>query len=356
MRKPALYCWPAVLAMLAACGGGGNAPGAAPGPIPAITEVRADLSVYVTTSLSYAQSFSEGYSIPSSAELTQFDSLATGLLNRQLDSVQGAAGSINLALIRFIDTAANDNELYCLREISLSGRGFFCVDFDSAALHHISVPHPLYDSNTNAASVTVMRETGARFLSLSTTHRCADAATSSCSGTTSACGPSGPYKVSDAAHNTNSYFHHFGVIVHDRSAGTHTIQLHGCGAAACPSNYDNADIVARLSAGTTTDLPATELVNALNAELNDELASLQMGTSLSCSQPSTDKQLCGTTNVLGRYINGQADPCQNAASSSTDSRWLHVEQNMNLRVDDGAGDQVTPSTIARAINETFTMP
>lgn len=146
------------------------------------------------------------------------------------------------------------------------------------------------------------------------------------------------------------------MTVHDRSAGTHTIQLHGCGAASCPSNHDNTDIVARLSAGTTADLPATERVDVLNAELNDELTTLQMGTSLSCSQPSTDKQLCGTTNVLGRHINGQAGPCQNAASSFAGSRWLHVEQNMNLRVDDGAGGQVTPSTIARAINGTFAAP
>ncbi len=353
--------WAFLFVTLTACGGSGGGssppPPAPPPPAPTtITEIRADLSAYVTSSLNYAQSFSEGYSVPSSTELTLFEALATRLLNSDFDTVRADANAVNLELIRFFDTAAGDNELYCLREIALEGRGFFCVDFDSGAEHHISVPHPLYDSNTNTGSVRAMRETGARFLSISTTHRCANAANSSCSGTTSVCGASGPYKVSDAAHNVDSYFYRFGVIVHDQSTRAQTIQLHGCGSTSCPSNQDNADIVARLSAGTTSDLPGTELVNVLNAELNEELAGLLLGTSLSCSEPSSDKQLCGTTNTLGRYINGQPDSCQNAATSFTGSRWLHVEQNANLRVDDGAGDAVTPSTISNAINDAFGTP
>ncbi len=321
-----------------------------------ITEISADLANYVTSTLSYSQAFTEGYSVPSAADLAAFDALATDLLDQQFDDVRSAAGAVNLELVRFIDTAAADNELYCLRELTLLGRGFFCVDFDSSALHHISVPHPLYDQNTNTQSIRVMRETGARFLSISTTHRCSNSAESACSGTTSVCGASGPYKVSDAAHNVDSYFHRFGVLVHDLNADIYTIQLHGCGSASCPSNQDDADIVARLSAGTTLNLLANEPVNVLNSELNDELAAFRLGSSVSCSEPSMDKRLCGTTNTLGRYINGQPDACQNAATGFADSRFLHLEQNANLRVDDGAGDEVTPSTISTAINDTLPPP
>ena len=349
MRLTVLF----LLALLSACGGNGGSTTQQPAFNPVITEVRADLAVYVSSTLNYVQRSSEGYVVPSAAELTAFDALATDLLNRQFESARAAAGDIDLQLIRIIDTGANDNELYCLQELVTQGRGFFCIDADSAALHHLSVPHPLYDSNTNVASVTVMRETGARFLSVSTTHRCANSADSPCSGTTSACGAAGPYKVSDAAHNTDSFFHRFGVNVHDQSAGTYTIQLHGCGSSSCPSNFDDSDIVARVSAGTTLDLPETEMVNVLNASLNAELAPLRLGMSLSCSEPVADKRLCGTTNTLGRHINGQTDVCQNAATSFSGSRWLHVEQNANLRADDGAGDKITPGTIARAINEAF---
>lgn len=339
---------------LAACSGGSNAPG--PNPDPAIEARTADLLDYVTGSLRYVQAFSESYSVPSASALNQFDALLQSLLAQDLRAAQVAAGSIGFRLIRLTDSGAGNNELYCLEEVDLAGWGFYCVDFDSPEAHHVSVPHPLFDSHTNTESVTIMRATGARFLSISSTHRCSNAATSSCTGTTSACGAPGAYKVSDVAHNVDSFFHHFGTIVHDRSAATHTLQLHGCGSAACPSNLDAADIVARLSAGTTGDLPATELVNVLNAELNEELAPLLLGSSLSCSEPSADKQLCGTTNTLGRYINGQADPCQNSATDFGNSRWLHIEQNANIRQDDGAGDSVTPDTLADAINDAFGLP
>jgi hypothetical protein len=345
----------ALFATLVSCGGGSSGPGADPNPDPdpqPVIETRtAELSDYVSGSLRYVQAFSEGYVVPTTAALNQFDSLVIGLLNQNLEAVRAAAGDINFQLIRIIDSGAGNNELYCLEELILRGQGFYCVDFDASNSHHVSVPHPLFDSRTNTESVTVLRATGARFLSLSSTHRCSNAVTSSCSGTTSACGASGAYKVSDAAHNVNSFFYHFGMIVHDRSASTHTMQLHGCGSAACPSNNDDADIVARLSAGTTSNLPATELVNVLNAELNEELSPLQSGSSLSCSEPITDKRLCGTTNTLGRYINGQPDPCQNSASGFADSRWLHIEQNSNIRRNDGAGDSVTPDTLVKAIND-----
>jgi len=341
-----------LLTVIAGCGGGSSAPAPDPDPNPVIETRTADLLDYVSGSLRYVQAYSEGYSVPTASDLNQFDSLATALLNQDLRAVQLAAGDLGFRLLRVIDSGAGNNELYCLEEISLRGQGFYCVDFDSLNSHHISVPHPLFDSHTNTESVTVMRATGARFLSLSSTHRCSNAVTSSCSGTTSVCG-GGAYKVSDAAHNVDSFFFHFGMIVHDQSASTHTMQVHGCGSAACPSNNDDGDIVARLSAGTTDNLPATELVNVLNAELNENLAPLQLGSSLSCSEPSTDKQLCGTTNTLGRYINGQSDPCQNSATNFANSRWLHIEQNRNIRQDDGAGDGVTPNTLVDAINDSF---
>jgi len=342
-----------LFAAIAGCGGGDNTSDPGPDPEPVIETRTVDLFDYVGGSLRYVQAYSEGYSVPTASELDQFDSIVISLMNQNPQAVRAAAGNIGFRLLRIIDSGAGNNELYCLEEVTLRGQGFYCVDLDSSSSHHISAPHPLYDSQTNTESVTVMRATGARFLSLSSTHRCSNVATSSCSGTTSVCGASGAYKISDVAHTVDSFFYYFGTIVHDGSASTHTIQLHGCGSAACPSNNDNADIVARLSAGTTDDLPTTELVNVLNAELNEELSPLQLGSSVSCSEPSADKRLCGTTNTLGRYINGQPDPCENSASNFANSRWLHIEQNTNIRRDDGAGDGVTPDTLANAINDSF---
>jgi hypothetical protein len=345
---------------IAGCGGGGSTTGGVfdppanpPPATPSIETRTADLLAYVGGTVEYVQAFSEGYSVPDAAAVDRFDDLVMRLLDGDLDGVEDAAGASGFRLLRFIDSGAGDNELYCLEERVLQGQGFYCVDFEAPNAHHISAPHPLFDRNTNSGSVVVMRTTGARFLSVSTTHRCANAAESSCSGTTSVCGESGAYKVSDAAHSVDAFFYRFGKQVHDRSPSTYTIQVHGCGSAACPSNNGDADIVARLSAGTTDDLPATELVNVLNTALNEALAPLQQGISLSCSEPSMDKRLCGTTNTLGRYVNGQGEPCRNGATDFLGSRWLHIEQNANLRQDDGAGDSVTPETLAEALNTAF---
>jgi hypothetical protein len=345
-----------LFAAIAGCGGGNSDSDPGPDPEPAIETRTVDLFDYVGGSLRYVQAYSEGYSVPTESELDQFHSLIISLMNQNPQAAQSAAGNIGFRLLRIIDSGAGNNELFCLEEVTLRGQGFYCVDWDSSSSHHISAPHPLFDSHTNTESVTVMRATGARFLSLSSAHRCSNVATSSCSGTTSVCGAPGAYKLSDLAHNVDSFFFNFGTIVHDRSASTHTIQLHGCGSAACPSNNDNADIVTRLSAGTTDDLPATELVNVLNAALNEELLALQLGSSVSCNEPSADKRLCGTTNTLGRYINGQPDSCENSASNFASSRWLHIEQNANIRRDDGAGDSVTPNTLVNAINDSFDDP
>ena len=340
--------------LLLGCGQSGGGGTTVPPPVGLIIpQVSDDLLSYVGNSISYVQGYSEGYVVPSAPQLSSFDSLITDLINRNIEAVAADAGSLNFELIEFTDTGAGNNRLYCLREIVTRGQGFYCVDHDATTSHHISVPHPLYDRDTNTESVTVMRNTGARYLSIATSHRCANSAESSCSGTTTACGVSGPYKTSDAAHNVNAYFYHFGTNVHDQSATTHTVQLHGCGSSTCPSNYDNADIVARLSAGTTMDLASTELVNRLSAALNAEIEPYSLGVALSCSEPGADKRLCGTTNPLGRYINGQPNPCQNSATSFAGSRWLHIEQNRNLRVDDGAGDEITPANLVNAINDTL---
>lgn len=339
------------LTMLTACGGGGSR-----APDRGDLELVVDLQDYVATALPYVGSYSEGYAVPSAADLDRFDTLLAELIGGRVDTVRDLAADSNFELIRVVDTGANNNEIYCLRERELRGQGLYCIDYDAPPTHFVSVPHPLYDWHTNVESVAVIRGIGARFYSLSTTHRCANSAVSACSGTTSACGTQGPYRVSDAAHNVDAYFHRFGIVVHDSSPETIAIQLHGCGSAACPANGDDTDIVARVSAGTEENLPDTELVNALTASLDAQLLGLGLGTALSCSEPVADKQLCGTTNPLGRYINGQPDPCRNPGTSFDASRWLHIEQSRNLRSDDGTQDRITPELLIRAINDTTATP
>ncbi len=347
---PLLY----LLCVIAGCGGSGG--GASPEAMPpdmSIDLLSVDLSNFVRSSLVYAARDSEGYQPVTSAELAVFADLVVALLNGQTTTARSLAESLDLNLLRVIDSGGAGSSLYCVREIIPKGRGFYCIDYGATSSIHLSVPHPLYDLNTNQESIVVMRGTGAKYLSISTTHRCANAANTSCSGTTSACGASGPYKVSDMAHNVDTFFQHFSELVHDGDAASVNIQLHGCGASPCPANMDAADIVARLSAGTNIDLAASEPVNRVAAHLQTSVTTLIDGASVkSCSEAGeTDRVLCGTTNTQGRYINGEAmDACQTAATMFEGSRFLHVEQNFDLRRDDGAGDLITPALLIDAIN------
>ena len=145
----ALTCSSALVLALVGCGGGSNAPDRDPGPEPVIETRTTDLSDYVSSSLRYVQAFSEGYSVPSASALNQFESLVIDLMNQDLQAVRAAAGDINFRLLRVIDSGAGNNELYCLEELTLRGQGFYCADFDSSNSHHVSAPHPLFDSNTN---------------------------------------------------------------------------------------------------------------------------------------------------------------------------------------------------------------
>jgi hypothetical protein len=129
--------------------------------------------------------------------------------------------------------------------------------------------------------------------------------------------------------------------------------VHGCGSSSCPANQNASDIVARISAGTNTDLAAAELVNLVATDLRSRVDALISGASVkSCSQTGeVDRVLCATTNTQGRYINGEtSDPCQVAATIFNNSRFLHVEQNADLRKDDGAGDVITPAILIDTIN------
>lgn len=318
-----------------------------------VTTLTTNLQTYVKDTLPYIGTGTGGYIIPTAQDLTAFDETITALMSRQLSATNIKAATVDLELINVVDTVNNSTgDVYCLREDVVQGRGFYCVDFNNTKALHISAPHPKHDTNTNHESVAVAQGTGAKYISVSTTHRCANAANSSCSGVTTACGVSGPFKVSDMAHNIDTFFHKFAIKVYTQETAVKMMQLHGCGATACPSNGDNADIVARLSAGTTSDLPGTELVNQLKTELATTVTGLIGASVKSCSEAGEgDRQLCATTNVTGRYINGEvADPCQTAATTFTDSRFLHIEQNFDLRLDSGGGDTIKSSILIDAIN------
>jgi len=295
--------------------------------------------------------------------MTIFKDCIDHLLAGEIDEAETDCNNINFELIKIDDTGIDGEDIYCLKEVTLKGQGFLCINYNSAKKHHVSAPHPKHDSDTDREAVEVMRGIGARYLSIATTHRCENTATSSCDGTTTACGSSSAFRVSDMAHNADSYLHNFGVKVNDYDSSIITIQLHGCGTTFCQTTLSSDDVVARFSVGTTNNNGSNELVNRLEGEMNTLLSSYSEGDARSCSDENAaddDDKLCATTNPLGRYINGStSNPCDDPAWPFTDfknSRFLHIEQNWNLRHDNDTNTSslnVTPAMLISALNSTL---
>ena len=57
------------------------------------------------------------------------------------------------------------------------------------------------------------------------------------------------------------------------------------------------------------------------------------GAVVSCNLPADDaysyRRLCGTTNVQGRHVNDDPDPCTKSVARGT-GRFIHVEQDWRL--------------------------
>lgn len=185
----------------------------------------------------------------------------------------------------------------------------------------VGAPHPRFDLDTLAQSVLVFRQTGARALVVSGTHRCASTTASQCDGTTGACGGSGqPYPISDMAHVTATAFdesHRRLGVAHPEAL---VVSVHGASQA-------GVSVSDGTTASTDAQAPVARLATALTVQLGSERVS-------TCNAypgaPDVEVRLCGTTNVQGRFVNGVGDVCGTAATSSS-QRFLHVEQSSAVR-------------------------
>ncbi len=209
----------------------------------------------------------------------------------------------------------------------------------------IEAPHQKHDTRTGVFSSEIFRQIGARAFLLAGTHRCANTASSSCSGTTTTCNGSGPFKVSDMAHTDQSFFQVFHEEASNETAGTRVIQVHGF-------SSDPEDPEFTISDGTTTDNPSgTYLPNQFTSVLESKIAGYSSKGGNSCNLAGDLNLLCGTWNTQGRYTNGvpSADACDTAASSAT-GLFLHAELSYDLR---HTGGTVEPSTFIDTVLEVF---
>jgi len=237
-------------------------------------------------------------------------------------------------LVRLVDPSAG--ALRVVVEVNAGGQPapslYYGTFAAPAAVHSpsralvVEAPHPLFDTSTELQATDVFAKSGARYLLVAGTHRCADPAASACTGTTTACATSGsvPYRVSDAAHEDGLPFQALHALVSDGDPSLLFLQLHG-NSEACPDA-----LVSDCSGAWTAAGPAGVLASALAS------GGVSVGE-CGAGFPTTACDLCGTDNVQARYTAGSAAAC--TAMGAHYGRFVHVEQQLVLRAapDAGAG-------------------
>ena len=289
-----------------------------PGPAPTVDRrVAADLETRIESIQSdMPREGSNGFVQPSTGDLEHWRTLIESLIDDDTTEVRSLIDDHfpSYALIHFTDTTTGHTYRLVQEAPSVEvGWGTVVVNAAPERNVAVEVPHPSFDLETHREGANLFRKTGARVLIVAGTHRCANRAASSCSGTTGVCGADGPYRQSDMAHVIDAPFQVTHEAFVDRYPRITAFSLHGNGQDRCETVF--------LSSGVEDDTP--QPVRDLRQAL------LERG--VRASVPGTSScPLVGSTNVQGRYTNGSPEPCRQAASSATGT-FIHVEQKLDFR-------------------------
>ena len=219
-------------------------------------------------------------------------------------------------IIRYIDNSQPNNRVFYALQPMPGGDnywGIFFLNPNGCRNLIIQCPHPKFDNNTGREGAYIFTHLDVKGLMISGTHRCNSITKTICSGTTTACGSSSAYRISDIAHNDESLFQTItNILAADEQ--TYFLQLHGF----AKSSGDPNLIISNGTRLTPESDPIADLRNALLA-IDSELA-------FKIVHIHTDwTRLTAFTNTQGRFLNNSSDPCfENATSPS--GRFIHIEQ------------------------------
>lgn len=208
----------------------------------------------------------------------------------------------------------------------------------------VETPHAQYDHTLNQA-LYVFSETKARALILSSSHRCAKSLANKCTGNDgepirSNCAGRSAYHNSDAAHAVQTTF----MAAHEQLstsfpeavfASLHATKSEEFVVSDGTSNPLTergprvvAELAKRLGAGISD-----RRVNVCNRMLPEQMDEAPSNVALAQSEEALN--ICGSTNVQGRHLNGAKDACKARVSKSgaeltASGRFLHIEQPIAL--------------------------
>ena len=268
----------------------------------------------------------DNYMEPSSAQLNLWNSTVDFILVDDLVNARLSVSGLNYQITEFTDTSISPSQIfYVLEEKSPQSNYWGTYVFSKTPTRNslvIQAPHSKFDTNTGKQAVYCFKNTVARAVFINGTHRCNSANFSSCSGTTSVCGSSDSYRISDMAHTTTSIFQKTTENVFNAISNSVFIQLHGFG----KQSTDPYVIMSNGTRETPTSDYATLIKDALFIEDNSltfELAHINTSWT----------RLIGFTNTQGRLINNSSDFCATSATI-TSGRFIHVEQEKSKLRDD----------------------
>ncbi len=262
----------------------------------------------------------DDYVAPNASAIASWRTVIQDILSGDYSSAHTAAAGITYQVTEFSDTTTTPNITYYILERTSAATtnhwGTFV--YNPSPLRQtlfVQCPHPLNDTNTGEQGLHIFRYCGARAYYTSGTERCNSSVYSTCSGTTTTCtGSSESFRDSDQAHITLGMLHVTTEELESEITGLVVIQPHGFA-----KGEGDPDLI--LSNGTD-QTPDPDYIVSLknNFTVRDSNLTFKVGhVDLSWTR------LLGTTNTQGRYINGEASPCNTAATATTGG-FLHVEQ------------------------------
>lgn len=271
----------------------------------------------------------DDYKVPSISQLATWNATLDAILANNIAEAVIRSAEVNYQITEFTDTTLSPNKaFYILEEQSNSSNYWGTYVFSQApttANLILMAPHIKNDINTGNQAVYCFKNNVARAVFISGTHRCNSMDYSACSGTTSTCGSSESYRLSDMAHNTNSVFQETTANLLENIPDSVFVQLHGFGRQA-------SDPYVIMSNGTR-ETPITDYATLIKDALLVEDGSL----TFEIAHINTSwTRLIGFTNTQGRLINSSTDYCT-ASATTTSGRFIHIEQEKSKLRDNVAG-------------------
>jgi len=271
----------------------------------------------------------DNYTTPTTLQLEVSNEVVNAILADDIDEAVLKSGEIGYQITEFTDTSLSPNKTFYIVEKKSQVSNFWGTYIFSKTPDRgdlvIMAPHSKYDTNTGKEAIYCFKNSLARAVFINGTHRCNSGDISSCSGTTSACGTSEPFRISDMAHTTTSVFQSVTKTVFNSISSSVFIQLHGFSKQA-------SDPFVIMSNGTR-ETPSTDYATLIKDALLIE------DSSLTFKLAHTDTnwtRLIGFTNTQGRFINNSSDACNTSATTTT-GRFIHIEQEKSRLREDATG-------------------